>query len=241
MNTHDNPAVSLSEHTAHILRRMIFDERVYSPGSRIPDERSLSRELGVSRTSLREAIKTLVADGVLEIRRGVGTFVSETPKHSSDPFGFSFAEDKQKLLADWYYVRRILESEAMELVAQNATDEELRAIYKLAKDAREQIKKFADLPPEDHARDFMALDMQFHAALAQATHSTVMCRILPPLHESVYFSIAEEMYKSLWIKMENNAIECHENIARFLLLRDGKSANLAMRFHMDRALQDIAV
>ena len=126
-------AKPLSEQIAAQLRGMIFDQHRFQPGDRLPDERSLAIEMGVSRTSLREAIKTLVASGVLVIRRGVGTFVSETPGKLEDPFGFAFAEDKKKLLEDWYQVRLIVESEAMELVAKNASDEELQGLEDLAR------------------------------------------------------------------------------------------------------------
>ena len=129
-------ATPLSQQVAAQLRDLIFEEHRFQPGDRIPDERSLARELGVSRTSLREAIKTLVANGVLVIRRGVGTFVSETPGRQPDPFGFAYAEDKRKLLLDWYQVRLILESEAMEMVAKNATDQELEELVALEEGQR---------------------------------------------------------------------------------------------------------
>ena len=62
-------------------------------GSQIPPEQELMQVFDVSRITVREAIKTLVANGVLVIRRGVGTFVSETPGRQPDPFGFAYAED----------------------------------------------------------------------------------------------------------------------------------------------------
>ena len=67
----------LSEQTADRLYEMIVDEQLYAPGSKLPNENELSEALKVSRTTLREAISFLVAQGVLEIRRGKGTFVSE--------------------------------------------------------------------------------------------------------------------------------------------------------------------
>lgn len=134
----DSTAKPLSEQIALQLRGMIFDQHRFQPGDRLPDERSLAIEMGVSRTSLREAIKILVAGGVLVIRRGVGTFVSETPGKVEDPFGFAYAEDKKQLLSDWYQCRLIIESEAMELVAKNAADEELEGLEELA------------LPPRRH-------------------------------------------------------------------------------------------
>ena len=69
--------VKLSEQTADRLYEMIVEERQYAPGSKLPNENDLSRRLDVSRTTLREAISFLVAQGILEIRRGKGTYVSE--------------------------------------------------------------------------------------------------------------------------------------------------------------------
>lgn len=201
----------------------------------MPDERSLSKELGVSRTSLREAIKTLVASGVLVIRRGIGTFVSDTPGRQPDPFGFAFADDKKKLLADWYQVRLILESEAMEMVAQYATDEELQEIRELAVPLQEDGSR----SEEEQLIAFMKRDQAFHSALAQATHSTVMDRILPALHEWAYFGVAIGEYANFSVKMQENAKDSHRIISDFLLHRDGKGANLAMRYHMLRGLEDI--
>ena len=176
-------ATPLSQQVAVQLRNLIFEERRFQPGDRIPDERSLARELGVSRTSLREAIKTLVANGVLVIRRGVGTFVSETPGRQADPFGFAYAEDKRKLLLDWYQVRLILESEAMELVAKNATDQELDDLVALEEAQRSAVEKSLDRDSPESFTTFMRADQAFHSALAQATHSTVMNRVLTALHE----------------------------------------------------------
>ena len=233
-------AKPLSEQIAAQLRDMIFKQHRFSPGDRLPDERSLALEMGVSRTSLREAIKTLVASGVLVIRRGVGTFVSETPGRVDDPFGFAFAEDKKKLLEDWYQVRLIVESEAMELVAKNATDEELDALEELARQQSDLIKAGTQQNQENaFSYSFMELDQEFHSALAAATHSAVMGRVLPALHDWVYFGAAIGEYPRLSRQMEQNARKSHLSIARFLKMRDGKGANLAMRYHMLQALEDV--
>ena len=68
----------LSEKTSDRLYELIVEERRYMPGSKLPNENELSGALGVSRTTLREAISFLAAQGVLEIRRGKGTFVAES-------------------------------------------------------------------------------------------------------------------------------------------------------------------
>ena len=233
------PATPLSQQVAAQLRNLIFEERRFQPGDRIPDERSLARELGVSRTSLREAIKTLVANGVLVIRRGVGTFVSETPGRQPDPFGFAYTEDKRKLLLDWYQVRLILESEAMEMVAKNATDEELRNLVALEAEQRTVVEESLEQDSPASFIAFMKEDQAFHSALAQDTHSIVMNQVLPALHEWAYFNVAAAEYSNFPRKMKENALDSHHSIAALLSLRDGRGANLAMRYHMLRAMEDI--
>ena len=227
----------LSEQIAAHLRNMIFEQHRFNPGDRMPDERSLAKEIGVSRTSLREAIKILVANGVLVIRRGVGTFVSETPGKQEDPFGFAFEEDKKQLLSDWYQARLIIESEAMELVAQNATDDELQMLEDLAQRQSDLIDTLTDDANSFYA--FMSADREFHNALAAATHSTVMVRILPALFEWVYFGAAVGVYTRLSFQLWKNAKESHKNIVEFLKKRDGKGANLAMRYHLLQGLEDV--
>jgi DNA-binding FadR family transcriptional regulator len=227
----------LSEQIAAHLRNMIFEQHRFHPGDRMPDERSLAKEIGVSRTSLREAIKILVANGVLVIRRGVGTFVSETPGKQEDPFGFAFEEDKKQLLSDWYQVRLIIESEAMDLVVKNATDEELQRLEDLAQRQSNLIDTLTD--DANSFYEFMAADREFHNALASATHSTVMVRILPALFEWIYFGAAVGVYTRLSFQLWKNAKESHKSIVEFLKKRDSKGATLAMRYHLLQGLEDV--
>ena len=79
---------SLSQQTADRLYTMIVVERRLSPGEKLPSELDLSRELGVSRTTLREAIHVLASQKILEVRRGRGTFVAAEAAQVND-YGFS--------------------------------------------------------------------------------------------------------------------------------------------------------
>ena len=69
--------INLSQKTADIIKNRIINEQVLLPGDKLPNENELSNELGVSRATLREAIRILVNDGLLTVYRGKGTFVSE--------------------------------------------------------------------------------------------------------------------------------------------------------------------
>lgn len=223
---HNEP---ISKRVAKALSDMIFVQKRFSPGDKIPNERSLAVDLDVSRTSIREAIKILVANGVLEIQRGVGTFVSMTPGRKEDPFGFIFTTNKKKLLHDWYEARLMLEPEAMELVAKNATEDDLREISDIANTEASEDIDFS----------FMQIDYAFHNALAKATHSEVLSKILPSLQEWVNYGVTIDENPVITKKIEDNVIESHKNIVTFLQKRDAKGANLAMRYHILSALEDI--
>lgn len=222
---------SLSENVAESLKNMILIEKKYKPNEKLPNERALAEQMGVSRPCVREAIKFLVASGVLNIRRGVGTFVSDNPGVVPDPFGFNQIENQKKLLSDWYNVRMILEGEAMKMVVENASDEEIEEIRYFAEEEKQMII-------EDNEA-FVAADQRFHKALAYATHNDIMIKILPSLHEWMYFGIISNNYEYLAPDLKINAFENHDKILKFIMMRDGEGAKLAMRYHMLQGLKDL--
>lgn len=90
----------LSEKIAENIGKSIV-AGFYKIGDQMPNEMELSEELGISRATLREAIKILISQNVLEVRRGIGTFVSHTPGLSSDPLGLDYiliGEDKREVV-----------------------------------------------------------------------------------------------------------------------------------------------
>ena len=92
---------SLSQQTAERLYTMIVVERRLAPGEKLPGEVELARELGVSRTTLREAIHVLVSQNLLEARRGKGTFVTPAAAQVND-YGFSHLDQVQGELRDLF-------------------------------------------------------------------------------------------------------------------------------------------
>ena len=115
---------SRAQQTAERLYNSIVAEGTLRPGDKLPNEVELSQQLGVSRATLREAIRELAARGVLEVRRGRGTFVSEEVADIED-FGFSGLERLQGQLRDLFELRSIFEPKAARLACQRATEEEL--------------------------------------------------------------------------------------------------------------------
>ena len=102
------PRQNLSQQTADRLYTTIVVEQQLQPGEKLPNELELAQQLGVSRATLREAIRTLADRGVLEVRRGRGTFVSPQVEEIGD-FGFSSLEQVRGQLRDLFELRSMFE------------------------------------------------------------------------------------------------------------------------------------
>jgi GntR family transcriptional repressor for pyruvate dehydrogenase complex len=134
------------------------------PGDQLPSERELCERFSVSRTVIREAIKTLVERGLVSIHPGRGTFVSRLSVKDLTESMHRFFHLSDETLEDLLDVRELLEVKIAELAAQRATLEDCRRLEAAVK-AMESAK--------DDAERFMAGDRAFHSALAQATHGDV--------------------------------------------------------------------
>ena len=97
-------------------------------GQKIPNEFELAEKFGVGRSTIREAVKGLVTKGILEVKRGSGTFVAATQSVEDDPLRLSKLKDKYKLALELFDVRLLLEPEIASLAAEYATQEELEQL-----------------------------------------------------------------------------------------------------------------
>ena len=102
----------------------LFEYILHEPveiGQKIPNEFDLAEKFGVGRSTIREAVKGLVSRGVLEVRRGSGTYVISTSTLEEDPLGLSKFQDKYKLALELFDVRLMLEPEIAFLACQYAS------------------------------------------------------------------------------------------------------------------------
>ena len=114
----------LTDRVADEIVRSIIGQKL-KPGDKLPNEFELAKTLGVGRSTLREAIKTLVSRSVVEIRRGSGTFVSARSGVSEDPLGLEFLTDKVQVATDLLELRFLVEPRLASLAASRCTPEEL--------------------------------------------------------------------------------------------------------------------
>lgn len=210
---------NLSQQTAQRLYNMIAVERRLSPGEKLPNELELSQKLGVSRATLREAIQSLIGQGLLEVRRGKGTFVSEQAEAAGD-FGFSALEHIRGQLRDLFELREIFEPQAARLACQRATEEELQAILDRGAAVERCIREGTDRVQADRA---------FHAAIVQAAHNEYMVRLLPVIDRAVEAAVQSGLQGE---QLAQDTLHDHALLLEFIQKRDGAGAQLAMAIHM---------
>jgi DNA-binding FadR family transcriptional regulator len=217
----------LSEVTADKLYEWIVDEKRYEPGSKLPNENDLSEELHVSRTTLREAISFLVAQGVLEIRRGKGTFVAlELPAAGMDLTSLAGLRSRVRA-KDLFEMRLIFEPATVALACQRCTDDELRQIQKKA----ERVEQIAA-----EGGDWPLADQEFHWSIIKASHNEYMRRLYPIINSAVNEILQISQNRQ---HMQEIALEDNKLVLEFLLRRDEAGASHAMSIHMKHLINTL--
>ncbi len=217
----------LSEQTSDRLYEMIVDEHRYVPGSKLPNENELSGALGVSRTTLREAISFLAAQGVLEIRRGKGTFVAESlPAEGLDLTALAGVRSRVRA-KDLFEMRLIFEPATVALACQRASDEELRQIEKKARRVEDTAAQGGDWP---------LADQEFHWAIIKASHNEYMRRLYPIINSAVNEILQISQNRQ---QMQDIALRDNRMILEFLLRRDEAGARYAMSIHMKHLINTL--
>ena len=217
---------SLTQRTADRLYSQITAEGRLGPGDKLPNEVELSRQLGVSRATLREAIRTLTAQGVLEVRRGKGTFVAS---RAAEDFGISRLERVRGQLRDLFELRSIFEPQAARLACRRAGPEELADILEKGAAVERCIRA---------GRDRTRADRAFHAAIVRATHNEFMMRLLPIISRAVEEAIAAGEHGE---ELAQVTLQDHALLMDFFRRRDEAGAEHAMAIHMLHAMEEMGL
>ena len=213
---------NLSQQTADRLYTTIVVEQQLQPGEKLPNELELAQQLGVSRATLREAIRTLADRGVLEVRRGRGTFVSPQGEEIGD-FGFSSLEMKGQL-RDLFELRSIFEPRAAALACRRAAPEELSDILEKGAEVERCIRT---------GRDRTQADQAFHTAIVRAAHNEFLLRLLPIIHQAVSTAVERGEHRE---QLAEDTLRDHALLLEFLKKRDGEGAEHAMAIHMRHSM-----
>lgn len=218
----------LSDRIADEILSMITIEKKFLPGDKLPNEIELSEQLNVSRTTLREAIRVLVTNNILEIQRGKGTFVKENidTEHMKSFSGLSSAIINAR---DLYEMRLIFEPEAAYYATLRATDAELKRILDFGKQIEEKI-----LNNEDRTE----VEQKFHQSIAQATHNEFMDKLMPVIFQAINKGVILSQKNELVTK---HTLNDHRLIMEFMEARNAEGAKSAMKIHILHAMQYLGI
>lgn len=217
----------LSQSIADAILSMITIERRFTAGDKLPNENELSAELNVSRTTLREAIRILVAYNILEIQRGKGTFVTQVAFEQTPALGQ--LSDIKVNAKDLYEMRLIFEPEAAYLAAIRGTDAEIKRILEFGERIEREIKAGRDRTDGEHS---------FHKAIAQATHNEFMNQLMPILYQAIAKGVT---LSAMSQKAVTDTVNDHRMIMDFLEQRNAEGAKNAMKIHIMHAIQELGI
>jgi len=196
-------------------------------GDRLPSENELAEQFAVSRTAVREAVKTLREKGLIEIRPGRGTYVTSPTtggmRQSLDLLMKFGSTDGSSNLME---VREILECEIAALAATRMTEEYIAAMQE-AYGVMETASDNADL--------FVEADLDFHLALAEATQNP----LIPALMDTIIDLLREQRKRTALVEGGlQRGQSHHKKILEAVMQRDPQAARLAMRNHLQQVRQD---
>jgi DNA-binding FadR family transcriptional regulator len=200
----------------------LIERGEYAVGERLPPERDLAKQLGVSRPSVREALIALEVEGYVDVRVGSGVYVigpqpaeaARTLPADSGPF--------ELIKARW-----LIEAECAAMAARSATKAQVRAIEQALERMESQRKK--GVMPLD-------ADREFHLKIAEACGNSALALVVKTLWDQrtgPLFLRLEHHFDTpeLW----NHAIREHRAIVEAIARRDASAARSAMRRHMNQA------
>jgi GntR family transcriptional regulator, transcriptional repressor for pyruvate dehydrogenase complex len=214
--------------TAEIVVRHVrglIDQGELRPGDRLPPERELAVQLGVSRPSVRAGLRSLAAIGVLQTRHGAGTFITDGPPTlGAEPLSFlaalhGFTRDEM------FEARRALEAGVAALAAERATDDQIATI------AEEVTSMFASI---DDPQAFLVHDIRFHRAVAVACRNPILASLVEMVSALFYEQRRKTVHYGNDLK---DSAQAHRAIYHAIRARDAKRARTAMYEHLLDAQQ----
>jgi GntR family transcriptional regulator, transcriptional repressor for pyruvate dehydrogenase complex len=217
---------ALSDQIVHAILSMITDKKL-EEGARLPTIEGLSKQLGVSRTSLREAIKLLDAWGAVTVKHGVGIFVSGPTNNALRVPMRMHTERGERAVIQLHQLREALEPDIAALAAKNATSEQINNIQK----AVQEMEWSLDDPDR-----FILYDLVFHTALAEATGNNLFLIVI--------HSVVDLLQNARNLAITNpgagmRAQHYHLAILEHIKAGNSEEAREVMAAHLNQAIEEI--
>lgn len=200
---------------------------ILRPGDKLPTERELAEEYGVSRLPVREALRVLREIGLLETKHGKGTYIKGISSHIFSKDIASYLMMHKRTVLEVFQLRKILEIDVARLAAINANSDDINKIKTNMEYAEQEILKLKQGKPND----FLSADAEFHSSIVQASHNSVLKDVILgiqevlTLHQILSLSATDPL---------DDVIKYHRRIEKAIESGNENEAQEAMRNHMER-------
>ena len=196
-------------------------------GQRLASERDLSNQYKVSRSSIREAIRSLELQGLVVRKRGSGTFVNTDGSDSILSLMATNIGMGSEGLEDIFEMRRVLEPAVASLAAQRATPVDIDLMRGILEDQQQQI---------DSGGTGSEADTAFHFAMAAATHNMALNNVFTAVEDILHRSRAQSFQN---LGRSERSLVSHRQILEMIIQRDSLKAQQAMDHHLEVVEPDV--
>ncbi|WP_394832224.1 FadR family transcriptional regulator [Pendulispora rubella] len=179
--------VAVTDEAIEKIKEMIVSGQ-WRPGDRLPKEADLAAQLGLSRNSLREAVRALSQLRILDVRQGDGTYVTSLkPQLLLDAVSFAVEVHRDGSVLEFFEVRRVLEPAAAAMAATRMPEEEIELLR----------AHLLQVRPDSSVDELVANDLEFHKRIAEASGNSVLCSLInglasPTLRGRIWRGVNDE-------------------------------------------------
>ena len=195
----------------------------FKPGEKLPSERDMALELGVSRQSIREAINRAKMEGLIGVKQGGGTFVISSFKENLKSPLSILLENQVENIFEFLEIRKVIEGWCAEKAATTAEPADLRGMM-------ETLKKMAKAKLSDTMWE--KADLSFHSAIAAATHNLIAMHVMEGLKDSfnAYFRVKKFSTKP---ERRDLLLKQHQDLFEAIKKKNPREAKKKMLEHLD--------
>lgn len=220
--------VRLYEQVASTLRGQIVQGEL-ALGQKLPTEREIAARYGVSRNVVREAVRTLANDGLVQVRQGSGVYVADGASRAlSDSLELAITlGDATRKFHDLIEIRQLVEPGVAALAAERATSQDLESL-------RKEVAVMDEAASDVEA--FITADHRFHVAIGKASGNSLVPLMLDPIVELLH----EQRQRLFFVEHSaSTAQDFHHKILAAIQQRDPRAAFAEMRAHLVQVSGDI--
>lgn len=204
--------------------RTLISKGMLKQGDHLPAERELTEAFKVSRTTVREAIRTLESMKLVQSRHGDGTYVLATSEESLvQPLAAALFTERDDII-DIFYIRKIIEPYVAQMAAQNATPQEIENMKKVLQEQQACIKE---------GKNIIETDSMFHSLLAKAAKNRVMERLLIVLIDLLKQTREKYLAGDENDRRAKRSLQGHEKVLAAIQNGDSAAAQKAMLKHLE--------